>query len=101
MDPNQFIFCIQNAKFVFTDSFHATVISILLHKDFVVFEKDNNRPTQNIRIKEFLTLAGLDERWEMPINQLTNIDIRKWNAADERINVARQKSFDYLMEALK
>ena len=67
----------------------------------MVFEKDNNRPTQNIRIKEFLTLAGLDERWEMPINQLTNIDIRKWNAADERINVARQKSFDYLMEALK
>ena len=31
VDPNQFIFCIQNAKFVFTDSFHATVISILLH----------------------------------------------------------------------
>ena len=101
VDPNQFIFCIQNAQFVFTDSFHATVISTLLHKDFVVFEKDNNRPTQNTRIKEFLTLAGLDERWEMSVDQLKSIDMGKWKAADERIDVARQKSFNYLMEALK
>lgn len=69
--------------------------------DFVVFEKDNNRPTQNTRIKEFLTLAGLDERWEMSMDQLTSIDIGKWKVADARIDVARQKSFDYLMEALK
>lgn len=101
VDPNQFIFCIQNAKFVFTDSFHATVIATLLHKDFVVFEKDSNRPAQNTRIKEFLALAGLDERWEMSMNQLTSIDMDKWKAADARIDVARQKSFDYLMEALK
>lgn len=101
VDPNQFIFCIQNAKFVFTDSFHATVISTLLHKDFVVFEKDNNRPAQNTRIKEFLTLAGLENRWEMSMNQLTSVDIDEWKMADEKIDVSRQESFDYLMEALR
>ena len=67
----------------------------------MVFEKDSNRPAQNTRIKEFLALAGLDERWEMSMNQLTSIDMGKWEVADARIDVARQKSFDYLMEALK
>ena len=101
MDPNQFIYCIQNAKFIFTDSFHATVISVLLHKDFVVYEKDNSRPAQNTRIKEFLALADLDERWEMAMSELTNIELSEWKIADEKIDAARQNSFDYLMGALK
>ena len=101
VDPNQFIFCIQNAKFVFTDSFHATVISTLLHKDFVVFEKDGSRPTQNTRIKEFLTLAGLDKQWEISMSQLKSIDVSEWEMADKKIDIARQKSFNYLMEAIK
>lgn len=101
VDPNQFIYCIQNAKFIFTDSFHATVISVLLHKDFVVYEKDNSRPAQNTRIKEFLALADLDERWEMAMSELTNIELSEWKIADEKIDAARQNSFDYLMGALK
>lgn len=101
VDPDQFVFCIQNAKFVFTDSFHATVISTLLHTNFVVFEKDSSRPAQNTRIKEFLALAGLENRWEMPMSQVTSIDTNEWETADEKINIARQNSFDYLMEAIK
>lgn len=101
VDPNQFITCIQNASFVFTDSFHATVISTMLHKDFVVLEKDSSRPTQNTRIKEFLALAGLDARWEMEISKFTQIDENEWKVADKKIDAARQSSLDYLMEAIK
>ena len=100
VNPNQFISCIDNASIVFTDSFHATVISTLLHTEFYVFEKDHQRPEQNTRIKEFLSLANLSERWEpMEINNhpIKNED---WLKSDVEIDVRRQESMDYLMGAL-
>lgn len=37
VSPGRFISLIKNAKYVFTDSFHASVFSHIFHKDFFVF----------------------------------------------------------------
>ena len=42
ISPNQFLYLIQNAKYVFTDSFHASAFSIIFHKPFVAFDRSGN-----------------------------------------------------------
>lgn len=39
ISPNQFLWLIQNAEYIFTDSFHATAFSIIFRKKFVVFDR--------------------------------------------------------------
>lgn len=101
VNPNQFISCIDHAGAVFTDSFHATVISTLLHTEFFVFEKDSDRPEQNTRIREFLTLANLENRWDPTVMETNSIVDAEWVESDKRIQKKRQESMDYLMRALE
>ena len=58
--PSEFISLIKNAKLVVTDSFHATVFSIIFRKPFVTFYR--NRPEKDARIKELLALTNLASR---------------------------------------
>lgn len=101
-DPWKFVSYIYNSDFVVTDSFHATVISVLLHKNFVVLEKDRTRPEQNNRIKEFLKLVGLENRWKFMPKDFKEavIDEASWKVADEAITKSRENSFEYLKKAI-
>lgn len=99
VDPWKFISYINEADFVMTDSFHATVISVLCHTDFVVLEKDSDRPEQNNRILEFLDAVGLAERWGMEGHD-KSISPGQWEYADEAILSMRKDSYKYLMEAI-
>lgn len=99
VDPWKFVSYINEADFVMTDSFHATVISVLCHTDFVVLEKDSGRPEQNNRILEFLDAVGLTERWETEGHDRA-ISAGQWEYADEAILSMRKDSYKYLMEAL-
>ena len=50
---------IAGAKYVFTDSFHGTVLSLLYHKQFVVYVGD---PKKLSRISSLLCMLGLSDR---------------------------------------
>lgn len=101
--PWDFVSYINSSQIVFTDSFHATVISVLLHKDFIVFEKNSQRPEQNNRIKEFLKLVNLESQWKSSSQEIKDVKISKeqWNMADKALEESRKKSFEFLMEAFK
>ena len=101
MDPWKFVSYINDADMVITDSFHATVISVLLHKNFAVLEKDSSRPEQNNRIKELLALVGLEECWCSENNQAKNISEDKWLEVDKKLYRSREESLRWLMEAIK
>lgn len=101
VDPWKFVSYINDADMVITDSFHATVISVLLHKNFAVLEKDSSRPEQNNRIKEFLALVGLEECWCPENNQAKNISEDKWLEVDKKLYRSREESLRWLMEAIK
>lgn len=62
--PKEFIYYIQHAKFVCTDSFHATALSINMAKDFVVFKrfKDTEKVSQNSRLYDLLNHYNLGYR---------------------------------------
>lgn len=45
--PNEFLWLIKNAEMVITDSFHATVFSIIFQKDFTVVQRIGEGDTFN------------------------------------------------------
>lgn len=50
--PSEWLNLISHSEFVFTDSYHATIFSLLFHKKFITFErfKSNDKFCQNSRI---------------------------------------------------
>ena len=62
--PAEFIQLIRDAEFVFTDSFHATVFSMLHQKKFFTFRRYNNDSivSTNGRLYSLLSLVGLNHR---------------------------------------
>lgn len=61
--PNEFIYLMQNAAAVMTDSFHGTAFSIIYQKNFLVFRRKNadGKVTMNARIESVLKLLGLEK----------------------------------------
>lgn len=58
--PSEFVWLIQNAEWVLTDSFHCSVFSIIYHKQFWVFERDD------IELKNMFTrMETLLKRFDM------------------------------------
>lgn len=58
--PCNWLSNIKNSRLVITDSFHGTALSIIFHKDFLVFCADEKKFT---RIRSLLDLIGLSSRY--------------------------------------
>ena len=94
-----FVNHIANADYVVTDSFHGTAFSLNLNRQVIVVKA----PRYNSRIESILRVAGfLETRLvgtvEESLNALTTpID---YQVVNPRIEVERDKSFEYLKNAL-
>lgn len=102
--PREFLNYIRNAEYVFTDSFHCSVFSILYKKNFFTFNRfsETVKQSTNTRIDNLLHLTGLEDR---RIKKETSIDdilsIRTdYNVVDEKLNVLREHSMNYLHNAI-
>lgn len=96
LDPLEFIWLIKNAKCVCTDSFHATVFSIIYHKWFVILNRIDAHENQNDRFVTLLSKLGID--YDIGESALNNII--SWESVDENIAKERIKSIQYLTSAL-
>lgn len=59
--PLHFIEYIRKAKYIFTDSFHAVVFSIIYRKNFFVFDRQKD-DGMNSRINELCSMFGLKQQ---------------------------------------
>lgn len=59
--PEEFIYCLKNAKYICTDSFHACVFAILFEKDFLVFERIEGKRIMTSRINTLLDKFMLED----------------------------------------
>lgn len=95
--PSEFLYLIRNAEEILTDSFHATVFSIIFHKKFITF----NRPglNMNSRIESLAEVVGaknqLTEYGDLDCE--TEIDYVK---VDETLKKERRNSIEFLKNAL-
>lgn len=100
--PFEFLNLIKNASYVFTDSFHGSVFSILFERQLFVFKRfsDKNKMSTNSRVVNLLNrLDLLDRLIENETKCLPeDIDYKKVN---EKLSIFRKYSENFLTEALK
>lgn len=87
----------KEAEYVFTNSFHGSVFSILFHKKFLVNPMYTDG--RNDRINSLLLSCGLLNRKMDDINGL-NEDI-DWERVDCRLNREREEAYCYLGKILR
>lgn len=93
--PQAFLYLIHNARFVVSNSFHATAFSLIFHKQFAVF---NRNEEINTRMRDLIQLAGIPERLITgPDAQLRDLD---YTAVDTRIGEAIGQSKAYIQKVL-
>ena len=95
-NPFDFINFIDNAQYIFTDSFHAVAFSTLFHKNFWAYERMyTHSQNQSVRLLEFLSKVNLQNRFE-PKEIIA--DMPCFYDADEHIGSAREAMQHYLKE---
>lgn len=98
-DPFDFIALLDRAECIITDSFHATVFSLLFEKPFTVFDRiHNNKSNMNSRIDTLLSAFELQNRWNI-MDPDTLFD--KYICDNGTLNTLRNKSLEYLTQSLK
>lgn len=99
-----FVKTIRNAKYIFTDSFHATVFSVLYNCNFYTFERfsSGNELSQNSRIFDFLSSLNLEKRIlgynTFEIREVSKID---YEVINEKLHELIQKSKDFLNKSMR
>jgi hypothetical protein len=87
-DPVEFIYYINSADIVLTDSYHGTIFSILFEKPFVVFDRIHKGPSMITRIDTLLAKF--------------NLESRRWkNMKDINMNVIFEMDFSHISSILE
>lgn len=104
IDPADFINLIRNAEYVCTDSFHASVFSILYHKDFFTFRRYTNKSRQstNGRIDSLFGQMKISRPilWgEEDIDEIGSYSL-DYEQIDRLVNEFRKYSLQFLLNAI-
>ena len=102
LGADQFLWLVDNAEVIFTDSYHGTIFSMLFHKKFWTFVRfaENSPVCQNSRIRQLQSYFKIDRRIvsvTSELNEMTEIDYTDFEA---RLGRLREQSWYYLQKAL-
>lgn len=98
-DPGEFIGLIKNAEYIFTDSFHACVFSVLFKKEFYAFQRDNSKKMQG-RINTLLHNFNLPDRFievGTDLDMISSIDYQNNDMMQESL---RGDSLAFLLDSI-
>ncbi len=102
--PGEWIANLRQSSFVITNSFHATVFSILFNKSFVVLLRKGYDSGMNNRINSLLDVVGLQHRAVSSYEKSNiewlckeNID---WGKVDEKVKAFRADGVDFINKSL-
>ena len=87
--PAEFLYLIDHANKMLTDSFHGTVFSILFHTPFIICNRDGIN--MNSRIETLLNTFELNGK----------ITEDAFLNADKLLKIKRKESIQFLKEAIK
>ena len=99
--PEEYVWLINNAKFIFTDSFHTTLFAINLETNFYVFNRQYAQLlSQNSRLDNLLDLFGYSDHLITRnglIEELFSLELHDVTAI---IEGERKRLYDYLNKVL-
>lgn len=97
--PGEFLGCISGAAFVITNSFHATVLSILYHKQFITVPHQSS-PERVLQILDKFGLGECAAAYPEELPQNLENWIIDYRAVEARLAIEKRKSEDYLQKTL-
>ena len=101
--PREFLSYIKMSHSVLTDSYHASIFSILYHKEFLTFLRfrDSDKINQNTRVYNLFEKIGVSNRLvtfdRINVAKIEPVDYQR---VDEVIRFHRRSSLNYLSNAL-
>lgn len=103
--PKEFVRLIRDAEYVFTDSFHCSVFSLLHKKKFFTFRRYNNDSivSTNGRLYSLLSLVGLENRLLKGNEDVEPCIMAEIEYAEvhKKLDDLRQFTWHFLKESLK
>lgn len=103
ISPCEFLWLIHNASYVFTDSYHGTIFSLLYHKDFYTFRRftEKDKINQNSRLEQLNAWFNITDRI-IDYNVIPSLaNCYDFSYFDSELTKARDISTTYLLEAIK
>ena len=104
VDPNKFLNILRGAEYVFTDSFHGCAFSIIMEKQFVIFNRyvSTSGASKNSRIDTICENLDLNSRRATIETDLNAVMARKidWNVVQSKTKIYRTRMWNYLIDAL-
>ncbi len=93
--PEHFLYLIDHADYICTDSFHGTVFSILFNKQFAIFTRQDADVPMNSRIETLVDTFDVRDRLigNMKDDYFADIDYVK---AEQIVKEKREDSYTYL-----
>lgn len=98
--PAEFLYLIDKASIVLTDSFHACVFSFLFNKPFVVYDRNREGTTMNSRLDTLLKKFGLERKY---VSSKLKNDIWEHDYSEgyKQLNIEKQRAQEFLKIALE
>lgn len=96
--PGEFIYLVHNAEYILTDSFHATVFSIIFEKSVFTYKREGM--DMSSRIKSLADSIGLGKHFDKNDTFYMNPSI-DMTIINDKLNGMKEKSIAFLMNALK
>lgn len=97
MGPIEFLGAVKEADIILSNSFHATVFSLIFEKEFWVI---NRKEEINARMKDLLTEFGLTDRLLADVKSLHTAKPIQWEYIRDCIEHQRVKSIEFLKGSL-
>ena len=99
VDPSEFIWLINTAELMCTDSFHGVVFSLIMQTPFVIFDRVSKGGAMNSRIDTLLKLFNKEERYGMDL-EAENVFDMDFSGVDSVMDSEREKAYRYLKNAM-
>ena len=99
--PKEFLYLIDHAECIFTDSFHGTVFSILFQKQFKVFERNGLENSMSSRIDSLLDMLELENSGCRYIGEQDEILSPDYESVLHILQKEKDRSIEYLAGVLK
>ena len=103
LGADHFLWLINNAETIMTDSYHGSIFSLLFHKNLWIFQRfeESNPICQNSRIRQLKNNFNLGQRIIMATSPIDDTKAIDYNYFESRLKELRDSSLDFLKKALE
>lgn len=101
--PSDFVSLIAQAKIVLTDSFHASVFSLIFERPFLVFNRAGKHSNMSSRIENFIDMFKLQRKYvqdEAAVDYVTDIWEHDYSESLAVLNIEKERALSFIMKAI-